>query len=82
MKLKVVAENPIEQLILASGVAPVTLMDTHMSMLRARAIMVGTKLGVFDAVAKGAHTAAAVASACGTDPFATGKLIGALTGAG
>jgi hypothetical protein len=35
MKLTVAAENPIERLILALGVAPVTLMDTHMSFMRA-----------------------------------------------
>lgn len=80
MKLKVVGENPIEQIIVRLGIAPVTLMDTHMSMLRARAIMVGTKLGIFDAVANGAHTVEAIAAKCGTDAFATGKLLGALTG--
>jgi SAM-dependent methyltransferase len=82
MKIKVVAENPIEQIVLALGMAPVTLMDTHMSMLRARAIMVGTKLGIFDAVANGAHTVEAIAAACGTHQYATGKLLGALTGSG
>ena len=82
MKIKVVGENPIEQVVLALGIPPVTLMDTHMSMLRARAIMVGTKLGIFDAVAKGAHTVEAIAAACGTDRYATEKLLGALTGSG
>lgn len=80
MKLKVVAENLIEQIVVRMGVAPVTLMDTHMAMLRARAIMVSTKLGIFDAVANGAHTVEAIAAQCGTDTFATGKLLGALTG--
>ena len=82
MKLKVVAESPIEQIILRLGIAPVTLMDTHISMLRARAIMVGTKLGIFDAIANGARTVETVAAKCGTDEFATGKLLGALTGSG
>jgi SAM-dependent methyltransferase len=82
MKLTVAAENPLDRLILALGVAPVTLMDTHMSFMRARAIMVGTKLGIFDALASGALTAAAVASRCGTSPAATEKLMNALVGSG
>ena len=82
MKLTVTAENPIERLILALGVAPVTLMDTHMSFMRARAIMVGTKLGIFDALASGALTAEDVASRCGTSFAATEKLMNALVGCG
>jgi SAM-dependent methyltransferase len=80
MKLTVVAENTIERLILALGIAPVTLMDTHVSFMRARAIMVATKLGIFDALASGALTAADVASRCGTSPAATEKLMNALAG--
>jgi Dimerisation domain len=80
MKLTVGAENPIERLILALGIAPVTLMDTHVSFMRARAIMVATKLGIFDALASGALTAADVASRCGTSPAATEKLMNALAG--
>lgn len=82
MRLKVAGENPIEQLVIALGVAPVTLMDTHMAILRARAIMVGAKIGVFDAVALGPRDAAAIAAACGTNPPATEKLLGALAGSG
>jgi hypothetical protein len=36
MKLTVAAENPLDRLIIALGVAPVTLMDTHVSFMRAR----------------------------------------------
>jgi SAM-dependent methyltransferase len=82
MKLKVVAEHPLERVVLALGIAPVTLVDTHMAFLRARAIMVGTKLGVFDAIAAGARTAPAIAAKCGTDARATEKLLSALTGSG
>lgn len=82
MKLTVTAENPIDRLILALGVAPVTLLDTHVSFMRARAIMVGTKLGIFDALASEALTAADVASRCGTSPAATEKLMNALVGSG
>ena len=82
MKLTVSAENPIERVVLALGLAPVTLMDTHMSFMRARAIMVGTKLGVFDALASGALPATAVAERCATSPTATVKLLNALVGSG
>src|SRR3954471_5457047 len=82
MKLTVAPENPIERLVLALGLAPVTLVDTHMSFLRARAIMVATKLGVFDALAAGALAAPAVAARCATSPAATEKLLNALAGSG
>jgi SAM-dependent methyltransferase len=82
MKLTVAAENPVDRLILALGVAPVTLMDTHVSFMRARVIMVGTKLGIFDALASGILAAADVADRCGTSPAATEKLMNALVGAG
>jgi SAM-dependent methyltransferase len=82
MKISVVAENPLERLLLALDVPPVTLMETHMSFMRARAIMVGTKLGVFDAVAGGPLTAADVAARCHTAPSSTEKLLNALAGSG
>jgi SAM-dependent methyltransferase len=82
MKLTVSAEHPIERLILALGVAPITLMDTHMSFMRARAIMVATKLGMFDVIAPRALTAAEVARRCGTSPIATEKLLNALVASG
>ena len=80
MKLTVTAENPIERLLLAFGVAPVTLIDTHMSFMRARAIMVGVKLGIFEALVSGDLTASDVASRCGTSVAATEKLLNALVG--
>jgi hypothetical protein len=51
MKLTVAAENPLERIALALGIVPVPLIDTHLSFLRARAIMVATRLGVFEALA-------------------------------
>src|SRR5256885_1787489 len=82
MKLTVSGENLIERAALALGIPPVTLMDTHMSFMRARAIMVGVKLGLFDAIAAGAGTAAAVAAQCRTSPVGTMKLLNALAGSG
>ncbi|HMF95790.1 MAG TPA: class I SAM-dependent methyltransferase [Vicinamibacterales bacterium] len=82
MKLTVAAENPLERVALALGIPPVALMDTHLSFLRARAIMVATRLGVFDALVSGASTADAVAARCETAPPATEKLLNALVGCG
>jgi SAM-dependent methyltransferase len=48
----------------------------------ARLIMVGTKVGIFDALAAGPATAAEVAERCGTNPTGTDKLVFALAGAG
>lgn len=82
MKLTVAAENPLERAALALGIAPVPLMDTHLSFLRARAIMVATRLGVFDALASAPAAAAVVAAHCHTAPPATTKLLNALVGCG
>jgi SAM-dependent methyltransferase len=82
VKLVVAPENPFERLAMALGVVPVTLMDTHMSFMRARAIMVGVKLGLFDALAGGPLPAAQVAERCGTVAAATEKLLNALVGSG
>ena len=46
MKLSVSGETAAERLAIALGLAPVPLVDTHMSFLRARAIVVATKLGM------------------------------------
>jgi Dimerisation domain len=82
MKVTAAAENPLELIALALGIPPVPLMDTHLAFLRARAIMVATRLGVFDALASAPSTAAAVAARCQTAPRATEKLLNALVGCG
>lgn len=82
MKLSVSGENFLERAALALGIPPTTLMHTHMSFLRARAIMVGVKLGVFDALVDGPLDAAAVARQCDTSVAGTAKLLHALTGSG
>lgn len=82
MKLKATGENLLERIVLSLGLAPVTLVDTHMAFLRARAIMVATKLGLFDALSGGALSAVDIAARCATAPAATAKLLNALVGAG
>src|SRR4051794_23450061 len=82
MKLKVAPETPLERIALALGVAPVTLVDTHMSFLRARAIMVATKLGVFDAIGDGGMSAEQVASSCGMALQPAPRLLNTLVASG
>ena len=82
MKLTVSAETPLERIALALGVAPVTLVDTHMSFLRARAIMVATKLGVFDALGDAAMSAEQLASRCGMALLPAPRLLNALVASG
>lgn len=82
MRLKVEGENPVERLILALGLAPVTIADTHIAFMRARAIMVGVKLGIFEALAAGPASVQDVARQCGTSETGTQKLLNALVGSG
>src|SRR5579872_1580648 len=82
MRLKVAGENPGESIAIAANAAPVTIVDTHMAFIRARAIMVATKLGIFDALAAAPLDAEGVARACRTAVDPTRHLLGALAGAG
>ena len=82
MKLGAIPENPLDLAALATGLAPTPLLDTLVALLLARSVMVGVRLGVFEALADGPHTAAEVAERCGTHPQATERLLSALAGAG
>lgn len=81
MKIGVMPETLIERIVLATGRVPTPILDTMMTMMLARTIMVATKLGVFEALAPGSLTAGEVAGRCGTDQGATKKLLNALVGA-
>jgi predicted O-methyltransferase YrrM len=80
--LGVVPENPVEWVVLRLGLAPQPLIETHLAYTLARAVMLGTKLGLFDALADGEATAEQLASRLGTERRATEKLTFALAGAG
>ena len=82
MRLGPVPENPIEWLVGRLNVAPRPLLETQIAYTLARVVMVGTKLGVFQALADGPATADEVAERCETSPAATDKLLFALAGAG
>jgi SAM-dependent methyltransferase len=81
VRVGVIAENPIEALVARLNIAPRPLIETQLAYTLARLVMVGAKLGVFDALAAGDSTAEEVATRCGTDPTATEKLLFALAGA-
>ena len=82
MRFGAVPENPVEWVIARLNVAPQPLIDTQMAYTLARLVMVGTKVGAFDALADGRATAAEVADRCATSLVGTEKLLFALAGAG
>jgi SAM-dependent methyltransferase len=81
VRLGPIPENPIERVVNKLNLAPRPLLETQMAFSLGRLIMVGTKLGVFDALADGPLAAAEVAERCGTSEIGTEKLLFALTGA-
>src|SRR5215471_6011683 len=82
MKIDVGAESPAERLALTLRLVPTPVFHTLVPMLAARALLVGTKLGVFEALGRDPLTAADVAAKLGTEPTATEKLLNALAGLG
>jgi SAM-dependent methyltransferase len=82
MKLGVIPENLLERLLMAINIVPTPIFDTQVAFMLARTIMVGTKLGIFEALARKSLTATEIAAQCQTDPPATVKLLNALVGAG
>jgi SAM-dependent methyltransferase len=82
MKIGLGAESPTERLALTLRLAPTPMFHTLFPMVAARALLVGTKLGVFEVLGQDPLTAAGVAAKLGTEPAATEKLLNALTGLG
>src|SRR3954466_15282267 len=80
MKLGGIPETPIERIGSALGLLPQPLLDTHVAMLLARAVMEGTRLGVFETLKDAPLPAGEVAARCECDPQAMGKLLDALAG--
>ena len=80
MRLGIIGEGLIERIIARTNMAPIPLMETQVAFSMARSIMVGVKLGIYDAIGAGATTPAEVAATCKTDREATTKLMNALVG--
>jgi SAM-dependent methyltransferase len=77
MRLGLIPENLIDRIGLATGFPPPAMTETY-APLYARAIVVATELGVFDAIGSGSLSAGEVASACGTHPRATERMLNLL----
>lgn len=77
MRVGLMAENPLESAVIASGVVPVAMLEAY-APVYARAAVTATKLGIFEALSDGGRSAQAVADTCGTDARATEKLLNLL----
>jgi len=75
-----IPEGLAERLLIRLGLLPTPLLDTLLAVIQARAILVATRLGIFESLASGGRTAADVARVCGTDARGTEKLLNALVG--
>lgn len=78
MRMGVIPEGVNDRLLLRSGRFPQPLVDVMGMMLMSRAVMAGVHFGVFDRLAGGAQTAAALAAETGADPHGMQLLLDAL----
>jgi O-methyltransferase domain len=62
MQYGVIPTSLAERLALLTGAVPIPLIDTLFGMMKARTIMAGVRLGVFDALAQEGHTAGSLAA--------------------
>lgn len=79
MRYGMIAESPMERLGMASGMVPTPMLEPYGAAF-GRALMVATKLGVFEALRDGPQTSAIVAGRCAVDVRATEKLMNLLVG--
>ena len=78
MRYGVIATNPIESAVLATGRVPTPLIDTYAAAFGETAL-IATEQGLFEALTDGPLDAAAVAARAGTDARATEKVLNLLT---
>jgi SAM-dependent methyltransferase len=81
VRIGTIPETVVERLALALGLLPTPAVEAWFPFMLARAIMAGTRLGVFEALADGPLTGDEITERCGTDRSATAKLLSALVGA-
>jgi 2-polyprenyl-3-methyl-5-hydroxy-6-metoxy-1,4-benzoquinol methylase len=82
MRIGVVPENLLERIVLSTHIAPIPLAESWFTFHLANAIMVGVKLGVYEALADGPLDAPALAAAIGGHAGACTRLLNALIGVG
>ena len=61
MQYGAIPTSLLERIALASGMVPIPVLDTLFAMLKARSVMAGVRLGVFDGLAQTSRTAAELA---------------------
>lgn len=79
MRFGIVAESPLERIGLASGMVPTPMLEPYGAAF-GRALMVATRVGLFEALSDGPLTAPAAAKRCGIDAGAAEKLMNLLVG--
>jgi SAM-dependent methyltransferase len=79
MRYGLIAQGPMERLGFATGMVPTPMLEPYGAGF-GRALMVATRLGVFDALAAGPLSASSVAESCALDARATEKLLNLLVG--
>jgi len=82
MKIGIIPENVLERIGLLAGQVPIPLAHALGGALLARTVTVATQLGVFEALRANGLAATEVAQACGSDMYATRKLLEALVSLG
>jgi hypothetical protein len=82
MQYGVIPTSIAERIALAAGAVPVPLIDLSFGVLKARIIMAGVRLGVFNALAQESHTHESLAAAIRVDASCLELLLRCLVHAG
>jgi SAM-dependent methyltransferase len=82
MQLTISPDGPLEWVALQANLVPIPLLHAQIMPVISKAVLEAADKGVFEAVAEGHLTAAAIAAACGLNEKATGELMGLLTALG
>src|SRR5690242_3955447 len=82
MRLGAIPRGVVERIAFVLGLVPTPLLDSIIALLLARTVMVATRLGVFETIARQPRRVEDIAKQCQTAPAATHKLLDALVGAG
>ena len=67
MQYGAIPTSMAERIALAAGLVPIPVLDTLFGMLKARCVMAGVRLGIFEALAQESRSAASVAAALRLD---------------
>jgi ubiquinone/menaquinone biosynthesis C-methylase UbiE len=74
VRIGAIPENLLERIAVAANLAPTPVVDTLHAVIVARAVVVATRLGIFDALKAAPLPAKDIASRLGLDPAALEKL--------